>query len=219
MTVSDSLRAALRDFYGQSWRMLVLGSALSAFVLATVVSALWFTPALGLLLLAGPLAAALMHCAVTLIQTDELSLRDALTGLRLHWRRGFVLGLLVLAASIATALAVQFYAGLGGFAWPLALVALYLAAVFGALQLVLWPLAVVERDRPLTEVARDALVRLLRRPAAGSALALALIAINVAGFAAALLPFLTLTVGYSFLAAAHFALPRSDPGGTSAWRA
>jgi hypothetical protein len=219
MSVSASLRAALADFYGQSWRMLVLGSALSAFVVATLISGLWFTPALGLLLLAGPLAAAVMHCTVTLVQTDDLSLRDAVTGVRLHWRRGFVLGLLVLAAAAATALAVPFYAAMGSQAWPLALVALYLAAVFGVVQLMLWPLAVAERDRPLTEVAQQALVRTLRRPAAAGALALALLIINVAGLAAALLPFLMLTVGYSFLAAAHFALPRTDPGGATVWRA
>ena len=32
--------------------------------------------------------------------------------------------------------------------------------------------------------------------------------VNLAGVAAALIPFLTLTIAYSFLAAAHFALPR-----------
>jgi MFS family permease len=219
MSVSAALRAALGDFYGQSWRMLVLGSALSAFVVATLVSGLWFTPLLGLLLLAGPFAAAVMHCTVTLVQTDDLSLRDAVTGVRLHWRRGFVLGLLALAAAVATALAVPFYAAMGGLAWPLALVALYLAAVFGVVQLLLWPLAIAERDRPLTEVAKHALVRTLRRPAAAGTFALALLVINAAGLAAALLPFLMLTVGYSFLAAAHFALPRNDPGGATAWRA
>jgi hypothetical protein len=219
MSAGASLRSALRDFYQQSWRFVVLDSALSAFVLATLVSALWFTPALGLLLLVGPLAAGLMHCAITLALTEELRLRDAVIGVRLHWRRGFVLGLVALAVGVAAAFAVSFYAGLGGWAWPLAAVALYLALLFGMLQLLLWPLAVYELDRPLAEVARDAVTAFLRRPAAGSSLALALVAVNLAGVAAALIPFLTLTVGYSFLAAAHFALPRLEPGGTTAWPA
>jgi hypothetical protein len=219
MSVGPSLRTALRDFYGQSWRLLALDSALSAFVLAVITAGLWFAPALALLLLVGPLAAALMHCAVTLVQTDELRLRDAVTGVHLHWRRGFVLGSLVLAVGAFAAFAVPFYAGLGAWAWPLAVVALYVAVLFGVLQLLLWPLAVFEFERPLRDVAREALGELLRRPAAGSALALALLAINAAGLAAALIPFLTLTVGYSFLAAAHFALPRPDPGGTTAWPA
>lgn len=35
--------------------------------------------------------------------------------------------------------------------------------------------------------------------------------VNLAGVAAAVMPFLTLTVAYSFLAVAHFALPRPIP--------
>ena len=112
-----------------------------------------------------------------------------------------------------------FYAEIGGWWWALALVALYVAGLFGVLQLLLWPLAIFELDRPLTEVARDALVGLLRRPARRCGLALVLLAINVVGLAAGLVPFLTLTVAYSFLAAAHFALPRPEPGGTTAWPA
>jgi hypothetical protein len=49
-------------------------------------------------------------------------------------------------------------------------------------------------------------------------LALVLLGINVVGLVAGLVPFLTLTVAYSFLAAAHFALPR-EPGGSAAWPA
>lgn len=219
MSVGASLRSAVRDFYQQSWRLLVLNAALSTFVLSVVALGLWFAPMLALLVLVGPFAAALMHCAVTLVQTDELRLRDAVTGLRLHWRRGLVLGLFVFAAVAAAAIAVPFYADLGGWSWALALVALYAALVFGVLQLLLWPLAVFELDRPLTEVVREALVGFLRRPAAGSALALALLMINLVGLVAGLVPFLTLTIAYSFLAAAHFALPRSEPGGATAWPA
>jgi hypothetical protein len=219
MTVGASLRSAARDFYRQSWRLLVLNTALSAFALAVVGAGLWFPPVLVLLVLVGPFAAGLMHCAVRVTQTDDLHLRDAPTGVRLHWRRGLVLGLLVLAAAAAAAHAVPFYAERGGLGWVLALVALYLGVVFGAFQLLLWPLAVAELDRPLTAVARDSLAGFLRRPAAVCALALVLLVINLIGLAAALVPFLTLTVAYSFLAAARFALPRPDPGGPTAWPA
>lgn len=217
MSVGASLRSATRDFYQQSWRLLVLNSAFSAFVLSVVGIGLWVTPVLVLLVLAGPFAAALMHCAVTLVQTDELRLGDAVKGIRLHWQRGLVLGLLVFAAVAAAAVAVPFYARIGGWSWALALVALYAALLFGVLQLLLWPLAVFELDRPLTDVLRDSLVGFLRRPAAGSALALALLTINLVGLAAGLVPFLTLTIAYSFLAAARFALPRPEPGGTTVW--
>jgi hypothetical protein len=219
MSVGASLRSAVRDFYQQSWRLLVLNAALSTFVLSVVGLGLWFAPVLALLVLVGPFAAALMHCAVTLVQTEELGLGDAVTGLRLHWRRGLVLGLFALAVLVAAAFAVPFYAAIGGWWWVLALVALYAAGIVGVVQLLLWPLAVLELDRPLTDVARESLVGLLRRPAGGSALALVLLTINLVGLAAGVVPFLTLTVAYSFLAAAHFALPRSEPGGSTAWPA
>jgi hypothetical protein len=219
MSVGASLRSAVRDFYRQSWRLLLLNSALSAFVLAVLLGGLWFAPLLLLLVLAGPLAAGLMHCAVTVAQTGDLRLADAVTGVRLHSRRGLVLGLVVLAAAAGAVFAVPFYAGLGGVGWALALGALYLAAAFGIFQVELWPLAVSEPDRPLADVARESLAGLLRRPGAASALALALLAINLVGLAAALIPFLTLTVAYSFLAAAHFALPRPDSGGCTPWPA
>jgi hypothetical protein len=219
MSVGTALQRALSDFYQQSWRLLLLNSALSGFVLSVLVTGFWFEPALVLLVLAGPLAAALMHCAITLMQTGELSLGDAVTGARLHWRRGLVLGLAVLVVGVAAGFAVPFYAGMGGWAWPLALAALYLAVLFGVVQLLLWPLAVFEFQRPLAEVARDSLGRFVRRPVAGLALAVALLAVNLVGLAAAFIPFLTLTVAYSFLTAAHFVLPRPDPGGSTAWPA
>ena len=218
MSVGASLRSAVRDFYQQSWRLLVLNAVLSIFVLAVLLVGLWFWPVLLLLVLAGPFAAALMHCAVKVAQREELRLGDAVTGVRLHWRRGLVLGLFALAVGALAAFAVAFYAEIGGWWWALALVALYVAGVFAIIQLLLWPLAVFEVDRPLAEVARDSLVVFLRRPAAGTALALVLLGINAVGLAAGLVPFLTLTVAYSFLAAAHFALPRK-PGGTAAWPA
>ena len=221
MSVGASLRSAARDFYGQSWRLLVLNSALSAFVLAVVVAGLWVPPLLLLLVLAGPFAAGLMHCAVTVAQTGELRLRDAVTGVaaplaawaRARRRRAR-------PRRRAAAFAVPFYAERGGLGWVLAVVALYLAAAFGILQLQLWPLAVTELDRPLTAVARDSLAGLLRRPARRERRSpWRCSPINLIGLAAALIPFLTLTVAYSFLAAAHFALPRPDPGGPTAWPA
>ena len=78
MTAASALRTALVDFYHQSWRLVILNSALSAFVGATVLAALWVPPAALLLVLAGPLAMGLMHCAVTLARTDDLELRDEL---------------------------------------------------------------------------------------------------------------------------------------------
>jgi hypothetical protein len=208
MSVGDSLRAALRDFYDQSWRLLLLNTALSAAAIVIASAALYTPVALALVVLLGPLAAALMHCAVTLVREDELRLRDAVVGVGLHWRRGLALGLIGIAAAGLTVTAMRFYADAGTFAWPLAVLVLYLALLFAVYQLPLWPLAIFERDRPLRRVLADAAIALVRRPAASVGLAVALLLVNVAGIAAAVIPFLTLTIAYSFLAAAHFALPR-----------
>lgn len=209
MTAGGALWAALRDLYGQSWRLFLLNAALGAFLLTVVVAGLWWPAVWGLVLLAGPLAMALMHCAVEVAQTEDLRLRSALDGLRLHWRRGLALGAGGLLVGAAGLVAVTAYGRGSLLTWPLALLAAYVLALFGVYQLLLWPLAVFERARPLRPVARDALVALLRRPAQAVLLFVALLVVNLAGVAAALLPFLTLTVAYSFLAAAHFALPRS----------
>jgi hypothetical protein len=216
MTVGASLRAALRDFYRQSWRLFLLNGAVSCVLLALVVAGLWTPLALGLALAAaGPLALALMHCAVTLAQTEELRVGEVLVGLRLHWRRGLVLGLAGGAVVAAGGFAVVFYGSSGRWGLPLAALVVYLLAFSIVFQLLLWPLAVAERTSPLRELARRAGLRLLRRPLEATLLAAVLLLVNLAGVAAAIVPFLTLTVAYSFLAAAHFALPSQRPPGQS----
>ena len=209
MSVKAALRTAFGDFYRQSWRLFLLNAGLSAFVLALVLAGAYVPVALALLVLAGPLAAALMHCAVTLAQTEDLRLSEAIIGLRLHWRRGLALGTLALAVVAAGLTGLVEYGRAGAWAWPLALLTLYLLAAFVLLQLALWPLAVFERERRLTAVIRDAARALFRRPAGFAALGLVLALVNLAGAAAALAPLLTLTIAYSALAAAHFTLPRS----------
>lgn len=209
MSVRGALRIAFADFYRQSWRLFFLNAALSGFVLALVLVGAYVPVALVLLVLAGPLAAALMHCAVTLAQTEDLRLAEAITGLRLHWRRGLALGTIALAVVAAGLTGLVEYGRAGGWALPLALLTLYLLVAFALLQLALWPLAVFERERRLTAVVADAARALLRRPAGFAALGLALALVNLLGAAAALAPLLTLTLAYSALAAAHFTLPRS----------
>jgi hypothetical protein len=56
--VGEALRRAARDFYEESWRLVVLNSVLSAYVLAVLAVAVYVPAALVLLLGAGPLATA-----------------------------------------------------------------------------------------------------------------------------------------------------------------
>jgi hypothetical protein len=205
--VGRVLLRAVRDFYEESWRLVLLNSGLSVWILGTLVAAAYFPPALILLLGAGPIAAALASAAVTIVDSGALARGDIGLGFRRCWRRGLVLGAALAAVGVGTILALRFYAGAGTLAWPLAVLILYLGGVFGVYQLILWPLAVRDCGRPLREVAVDAARTLLRRPIATTGLALALLLVNLAGLAAAVLPFLTMTIAYSAVAAARFALP------------
>ena len=207
MSVGAALRHALRDVYEQSWRLVLLNTGLSAVVLAVLVLGSYAPVALVLGIGIGPLVAAVMHCAVSLVQDEELRLESAVEGLRLHWLRGLQLAALTGVVVLAGVVAVRSYGSAGTLAWPFAFVAAYLLALFLVYQLVLWPLAVVERDRPLWSLLADAGAALLRRPAASIGLAVALLLINALGAAAAVLPLLTVTIAYSFVAAARFALP------------
>jgi hypothetical protein len=205
MSAGDALRAALRDGYQHSWRLLLLNALLSAAVLAVLVAATYVTAALVLLVLAGPLAAALAHCCVTLVREEDLRLVDALAGLRAHWRRGLELAALGLAVAAVGVFAIVFWARAGALGLPLAFLCAYLLFVFAVLQLLLWPLTVAQPEVGLRALAPTALRILLRRPGASLNLGFVLLLVNVLG-TLTVLPLLTLTIAYSFLAAAHFAL-------------
>jgi len=209
MSLQRALGVAAADLYHQSWRLIVLNSLLGVVLIGVVLASLALRPAILLVVLLGPAAAAVMHCAVTLAQTEELRLSEVVVGLRRHWRRGLALGVLVASAAILGAIAVPFYSTAGTWAWPLAALSLYMLLLFAVFQLALWPLAVFEDARPFRAVVRDAAFVVGRRPWGFAGLALALLLVNAIGVAAAILPFLTLTIAYSFLVSAHFALPQN----------
>jgi hypothetical protein len=209
MSLRRALGVAAGDLYHQAWRLVVLNTLLGATLVAVVFASLVARSAIVLAILAGPMIAAVMHCTVTLAQTEDLRLGELITGLRRHWRRGMVLGIALAVAAGLGAVVVPFYARAGTWAWPLAAASLYLLLMFGVFQLALWPLAVLEEGRSLRAVARDAALVVARRPLGFVGLAFALLLVNVVGVAAAILPFLTLTIAYSFLVSAHFALPKN----------
>ena len=202
MSLARALGIAATDLYHQSWRLVVLNALLGAVLVGVVLASLAIRPAILLVVLLGPAAAAVMHCTVTLAQTEELRLSEAVVGLRRHWRRGLALGAIM-------AVAVPFYSRAGTWAWPLAALSVYVLLVFALFQLALWPLAVFEDARPFRAVVRDAALVVCRRPWGFAGLALALLLVNIIGVAAAILPFPTLTIAYSFLVSAHFALPQN----------
>jgi hypothetical protein len=206
MSLPGALAAAASDFYRQSWRLVALNALLGALLVAVALAVLAVRPALVLVLLVGPFACALMHCALTVTETGDLRFSEALVGLRRHWRRGLALAALAAATVLLGLVAVPFYASVGTWGWPLAALTLYLVVASLIVQLALWPLAVAERERPFAEVLQEAVRVVAGRPLGFVGLAAALFLVNAIGLAAALLPFLTLTIAFSFLALAHFAL-------------
>jgi hypothetical protein len=209
MRLRTALGVAAVDLYHQSWRLVVLNVFLGAVLLAVVLATVTVRAAVILAVLFGPAVAAVMHCAVTLAQTEDLRLGEAFVGLRRLWRRGLLLGLLLVVAAGLGVVAVPFYSRAGSWAWPFAALTLYVLLVFALFQLALWPLAAYEPTRPLRDVMREAAFALGRRPLGFAGLALALVLVNGLGVVAAVIPFLTLTLAYSFLVAAHFALPKN----------
>lgn len=209
MRPQEALGRGARDLYANSWRLVPLNAAVGLVLVGAVAAALSVRAAAVLLVLAGPLAAALVHCAVTLQRTGDVALADAWAGLRLHWRRGLALGALAAAVGGLGSLALRVYGGWA--AWPLVFATLYVLVLLGVYQLLVWTLAIAEPARPLREAAREAARLAARRPGATLGLGLALCLVNAVGLAAAAMPFLTLTIAYSFVAAAHFALPRPTP--------
>jgi hypothetical protein len=206
MSVGRALRLAFGDLYQNSWRLLLVNAALGAVLVFSVVAAIAVHALLVLAVLAGPLATALAHCSVTLVRTGNLVIADTWEGLRLHWRRGLALGAAGVALGVLAALAVHFYTR-SSVGWPFAFLTLYLVVLLGIYAALLTTLAVAEPDLPLRVVARQAATVGAQRPGATLLLGLALLLVNLAGVVAAVMPFLTITVAYSFVAVAHFVVP------------
>jgi hypothetical protein len=207
----EALRLALRDLYANSWRLVPVNALLGLVLACAAAAALAYHALVVFFAIAGPVAVALVHSAVTLTRTGNLELRDAVRGLRILWRRGLVLGVSATAFAALAVVALGFY-GRSHAAWPLTFVTFYLVVVLGIYQLVAWTLAVAEPERRLRDAYVRALELCIRRPGATLALGLALLLVNGAGVAAGVMPFLTVTLAYSSLAAAHFVLPRPEGG-------
>jgi hypothetical protein len=202
--VGESLRRAARDFYEESWRLVLLNSLFSVCVLLVLVLALYVPPAIVLLVATGPLLAWLVAAAVIVVDEGSLTFVETAEALRRIWRRGLVLGAIAVGAILLSVFAFGFYAGSGSLAWPLAVLVLYLLGLFALFQVLLWPLAVRTPELPLRDVARKAGAALVRRPGATTGFGIAVLLVNLAGLALGLLPFLMLTIAYTALAAARF---------------
>jgi hypothetical protein len=207
MTVGAALRSALADTYRCSWRLLVLNSAVTAALSAVVIVVSAFPLVLFVApLVAGPVAAALVHCVVTLIREEEFRFSDAVDGLRRFWKQGFALGALFGLVLLLGVLAVSFYASAEHRVLPLAALSAYVAVIVALILLVAWLLAIAEPQNGIKSALGRAWLLALHAPLRLITFGAVLLVVNVLG-AVTVLPFLTLTIAYSFLATARLVLP------------
>ncbi len=210
MTVRSALRAALVDTYQFSWRLFVLNTALSAGVVLIVVLVSAFPLVLFVApLVTGPLAAALVHSVITLIREQELHLSDAVAGVRRFWKRGLVLGGISGLVLLFGVLAVTFYASERHRVLPLAVLAVYVVAIALLVLLVAWLFAIADPKDSVAVAFRRASSLMLRSPTRMLVFGAALFLVNLAG-AVTVVPILTLTLAYSFLATARLVLPPEE---------
>src|SRR4029079_6746401 len=88
MTLGRAFGVAATDLYHQAWRLVILNTLLGLGLVLIVFATIAVRGAFLLAILIGPAIAAVMHCAVTLAQTEDLRLAEAVSALRRHWLRG-----------------------------------------------------------------------------------------------------------------------------------
>jgi hypothetical protein len=205
MRPREALGRALRDFYEHSLLLVAINTVLGVALVAAVLATLAMPIAVIVVALAGPLLAAVVHCAVTLQRTGNLALADAWEGIRVHWRHGLALAFMGAVVFGSAMFALRFYGASA--VWPLAFLSLYLLVLLVVYELVLWTVAIAEPEQGLRRSMVQAAELVALRPLSTLGLGLVLVLVNLAGIAAAVMPFLTLTVAYTFLVTAHFVLP------------
>ncbi|MFL6011209.1 MAG: hypothetical protein ACJ734_05420 [Gaiellaceae bacterium] len=210
MTVRAALRTALADTYNQSWRLVIVNTTLTVGVALVVLFVSAF-PLVVLVapLITGPLVAALVYCVVKLLREGDLELRDAVDGLRRHWRRGFALGALSGAVLLLGVLGISFYASERHRVLPLAVLAVYVIALAVLIVVVAWLLAIADPESDIVAALRGAFMVALQSPLRLLTLGAVLLLVNLVG-AVTVVPLLTLTIAYSFLATARLVLPPEE---------
>ena len=202
MRPRNAMWLALRDFYANSWRLVVVNTVLGAVLVVAILATLAEPLAIVFVVAIGPVVAAVVHCAVTLVRTGDFTLADAVDGLRLHWLRGLELSGAGGTLAALGILALRFYSGAA--LWPLAFLTFYVLLLLAIFGFVVWTVAIAAPDRSLGAVVRESASVTAARPGQTLVLGLALLLLNVAGIAAAVMPFLTLTLAYTFLVTARF---------------
>jgi len=211
-TIRAVLRAALKDFYFHSWRLLPANVLWTAVLLILVGLAILVPPLLILLPLAALPLAGIFRIATRIVRDRSVSFWDGMSAWRGEVRPALLLGAGVLAAT--TVLGFNLLTGilsdtLPG--WAFATLAFWGLVGTWLYAWVAWPI-LLDPDRAtqtVRERLRLAALLLLAHPVRVGALGVVLAALLVVS-AIAIVALVTVSVGFSALVASRYVLPAAD---------
>lgn len=206
------LRAAVQDFYFNSWRLAPANLIWAGVLIAVVVLAGFWAPAVILVALAALPLAAIHRMAGRLVRGEGAGFGDFTKGLRQLARPALTLGFA--ATILAVVFGVNVAIGLqldNPFGWFLSATALYAEIGLAVLLVASWPiLADPGRDGwPFLRVIRLAVLVCLARPGRMTLLTViigAILALSTVVFPAVVL----VSVAYTSLVATRYVLPLAD---------
>ncbi|CAN5759262.1 hypothetical protein BH23CHL7_BH23CHL7_10200 [soil metagenome] len=210
--ISGALRDAASDFFYNSWRLVPANAIWGAMLLALLVGASIWLPAIVLLVLLGLPVVGLYHMATLIVRGMGTSFSDFLAGIGRHLVPA--LALAAASALLAVVFTVNVFFGLeiGGVAgWVLSAFALYGNIALAMFLLAAWPLLTDPRRQELTVGRRLRLAALLIVARPGRMFGLMLVisivlAISTFLFAA----LLTVSIAYIALVSTRYVLPAAD---------
>jgi hypothetical protein len=212
-TVGGSVRAALVDFFYNSWRLVPANAIWGAGLLALIVLFFaWPLAALPLLVVLALPAAGVFRLATLIVRERPVAFSDALSAWREFLRPALISGaaLSFITLVLGTNIVIGF-ASAEPIGWGIATAALWGLVATWAVALPYWPLLLdpVRAGTPMRDTLRLAGALVLVSPVRFLALfgVVAIVFVASAVFFAALL---TISIAFIALLLAHYTLPAAD---------
>jgi uncharacterized membrane protein YesL len=211
-SIGSALRGALQDFYFNSWRLAPANLVWAGAMIAVLVAAGLWLPALLLLPVAAVPLAGIHRMAGRLVRGEGAAFSDFTSGMRRYARPALTLGgagaILAFVFSVNVAVGLQLDNPLG---WFLSATALYADVALAVLLVAIWPLLTdPDREgRPLRRVVAQAALVCLARPGRMTlltAVLAVLLLVSTVVFPAVVL----VSVAYVSLVATRYVLPLAD---------
>lgn len=211
-TIGGAIRAAARNAYYHSWRLLPANVVWAVTAIALATAILVAPPAIVLLPLLALPTAGIFRVTTRIARGESVSFWDAVDAWRTDVVRTLALGAGLVAATIV--LGVNLVTGLASataVGWGLATLAAWGLVATWLFAWTAWPVVVdpARVERSFTDKLRLAGLLVLAHPVRIGALGLALAAL-LAVSAAAIVALVTISVSFAALVASQFTLPAAD---------